>query len=477
VFVISLYFTAQSCLRPFGAFIVLRCRCDAALRRLVKDLCRSTKKRDAGSRPNFCTEEKSRGSAALHYLRCPSEQALIEARKRSLLSAEATGALRYCTVSLMFMVVLLMTAFFGTSELHYRQHESIASLFRRPDHLSKQGMRENLLYLTQNTLLLLGRNESLRLLLQTGSHHIVPFKLFVARKFPDELQNNCQHSFCGKHGCFDNFCRTSVGRLQREHPGDIKSLVLQFQLYNPTLEYISAGTFTLEANIGIHAHLMAHICRIHHAAVSPENLTKVVLFLMVLCNLKSLFWKTVKRKWTAHLQFWNLTELIFCITGLCYIACCLIEFVALENLLEDLHQKRRYIFRLAVVLALWQHVSRILLGILIFINTLTLLRVFNVSQQSRMYQFIRVISSVWKGSTCLSLCWIVILGSASFLGQAKIGAGVAHFTAEVLRGVMTSLGVVSQVSTVYPWNHALELLQIGTWIFGTLLTFAMVRSH
>lgn len=474
VLVISLYFTVQSCLRPFGAFVVLRCRCDAALRRLVKDLCGSTKKREAGSRPNFHALEP-RGSAALNYLRHPSEHSLIQARKRFLLTAEATEALRYCTVCLMFMAVLLMAAFCGTSELHYRQHKSIANLFRRPDHVSKQSMKDNVLFLTQSVLPLLGGNESVKLLLQTGSYRIVPFKLFLAREFPDELQHNCQHS-CGKNGCFDNFCRTSLERLQKEHLGTIRGVMLQFELYNPALEFISAGTFTIEANVGIHAHLKLHICRVHHAALTHGNLIKVLILLMILCNFKTLIWKSMKGKWMAYLQFWNLMEVIFCITGLCYIACCLAEFVALENLLGHMHHKRMNIFEFSLVLAMWQHISRTLLGFLIFINTLNLLRVFYIIQQSWMFQFISIISRVWKEAVCLCVCWMVILGSGSFLSQAKFRTGVVHLTTTIFRGIASSFGLVSQVTMVYPWNHVGELLQIGTWIIGTTVTFAAVKA-
>uniref|UniRef100_A0A131XRX5 Putative conserved plasma membrane protein n=1 Tax=Ixodes ricinus TaxID=34613 RepID=A0A131XRX5_IXORI len=184
----------------------------------------------------------------------------------------------------------------------------------------------------------------------------------------------------------------------------------------------------------------------------------------------------MKGKWMAYLQFWNLIELIFCITGLCYIACCLAEFVALENLLGHVHHKRMNIFEFSLVLATWQHVCWMVLGFLIFINTLSLLRVFYIIQQSWMFQFISIISRVWKESACLCVCWMVILGSGSFLSQVKLRAGVVHLTTTIFREIASSFGLVSQVTMVYPWNHVGELLEIGTWILGTTVIFAAVKA-
>lgn len=94
-FVICLYLTIRSCLCSHPT-LVLPCRCNRALKRLMEALQITSEDQNTCSRPNPETEkrERRRVPAAMDYVQLPSEAALVESRKRSLQVTEAVGVFR-----------------------------------------------------------------------------------------------------------------------------------------------------------------------------------------------------------------------------------------------------------------------------------------------------------------------------------------------------------------------------------------------
>lgn len=129
-------------------------------------------------------------------------------------------------------------------------------------------------------------------------------------------------------------------------------------------------------------------------------------------------------------------QIAFCFTGLGYISCCVIHHLALQDVLACMHRNSEKCFEAALVLSTWEHVSfkeeksrvsrvsylhfyvlhdliffhdlfittqtlRVLLGMLLLLNTLKLLGAFYISQESNLFMFLTMIKEAWKELTML----------------------------------------------------------------------------
>ncbi|XP_064456229.1 uncharacterized protein LOC135367064 [Ornithodoros turicata] len=464
-FCIALLRTAQSCLRQESAFI-LNCKCGKGVRKLIE--CYTKIRRAKGC--HLTGNLKSASGTWNTYAPRAPESVLMHARNAALWTSRAIRSFRYFAICAVTTTLLLQISFEEDLSAKYRQKMAILNTFQR-----STGTKYSMEWFAVSVVPLLSTKMAPHLWSYTGSVCASAVHIYIrdASRTDDERSLT---TLCSSNECFNNLRRgDSIGEVSMEN---VTASALRFVLYNPVPKHLSAVTLILNKvgsmNIQLHADAVVSSYGGHSSL--QYDLWKVVLVLTILYHAKVLLWRIIKLQRQAFSNYWNICDTVFSIAGLCYILCNLLHAITLEEVSVAVKENTTELFHAVVILSLYEQVASSLLGVMLFVNMISVLRVFLEYRQEQISNSLRVIKKTWRVVFMLGLSWLVLMIAISCVHQTGKRRGLLHHCIRFLQIFLRGIGVTVPFDSEYPWCHVIAVLEKGVLLGGTVLFLSAVRT-